>query len=142
MPKHNGMPNPASSPQPYVLPHATPWSLRAWPPLLWQAGASVPVRFHHLNTLVMIDDRSTGPAAGQTVWAASAERGDAGVAWDWIQITRGVVAMADPLAVVTNLRLVGRAGEALAPMEVACFLNELVRGLPWQEEVRRALREH
>ena len=35
------------------------------------------------------------------------------MAWDWIQIARGVVAMADPMAVVTNLRLVGSEGEVL-----------------------------
>jgi hypothetical protein len=49
------------------------------------------------------------------------------MAWDWMQIARGVVAMADPMAVVTNLRLVGTEGEVLTAHEAACFLNELVR---------------
>jgi hypothetical protein len=133
------MRNPAAFSQPPALPPATPWSLRAWPPLLWQAGEPVPVRFHHLDTRVTLHGDMPGPAAGQTVWAASADVGEAGMAWDWIQIARGVVAMADPMAVVTNLRLVGSEGEVLTAHEAACFLNELVRALPWQQEVQRAL---
>ena len=80
-----------------------------------------------------------GPPAGQTIWAARAGEGEAGMAWDWIQITRGVVAIADPMSLVTNLRLLGDAGEVLTAHEAALFLNELVRALPWQSEVRRAL---
>ncbi len=61
------------------------------------------------------------------------------MAWDWIQITRGVVAIADPMSLVTNLRLIGDEGEVLTAHQSACFLNELVRALPWQREVQRAL---
>lgn len=78
--------------------------------------------------------------AGQTVWGGSADDGEAGVAWDWVQISRGVVAMADPMSVVSNLRLLGDQGEVLTAMESVRYLNELVRVLPWQTEVERALR--
>lgn len=81
-----------------------------------------------------------GPTAGQTVWAAHADEGEAGMAWDWVQIASGVVAIADPMSVVTNVRLIGDEGEVLTAMQAARFLNELVRALPWQEEVQRALR--
>jgi len=80
------------------------------------------------------------PPAGQTVWAAHADDGDAGMAWDWVQIARGVVAIADPMSVVTNLRIVSGAGEVLTATESALFLNQLVHALPWQTEVQRALR--
>ncbi len=137
MPKDTNMRHTETSPPLPALPVATPWSLRAWPTLLWQAGGPVPARFQHLGTRVTLCTDAPGPAAGQTVWAASAETGEAGMAWDWIQITRGVVAMADPMSVVTNLRLVGAEGEVLTAQQAACFLNELVRGLPWQREVQR-----
>lgn len=78
--------------------------------------------------------------AGQTVWGGNAIDGEAGVAWDWVQISRGVVAMADPMSVVSNLRLIGEHGEVLTALESVCYLNELVRQLPWQSEVDRALR--
>jgi len=117
----------------------TPWSLRAWPPLLWQARGPAPVQFHHLGTRITFSGHPQGPPAGQTIWAGSAADGDAGMAWDWVLITRGVVAMADPMSVVTNLRLVGEQGEVLTTQQSARFLNEIVRALPWQSEVRRAL---
>lgn len=76
---------------------------------------------------------------GQTIWAWHGDEGDVGLAWDWVQLTRGVVAMADPMAVVTNLRLVGEEGEALTAFESARHINCIVHGLPWQHEVERAL---
>ncbi len=61
------------------------------------------------------------------------------MAWDWIQIARGVVAIADPMSLVTNLRLIGDGGEVWTAQQSALFLNRLVRALPWQLEVQRAL---
>jgi hypothetical protein len=106
---------------------------------LLQAGEPPDVRFSHVCTRITPCTDIPGPVAGQTVWAASAAEGAAGMAWDWVQIARGVVAMADPMLVITNLRLLGSAGEVLTAHESACFLNELVSALPWQREVQRAL---
>lgn len=130
-----------TAPTPHEKPAAlvTPWSLRAWPPLLWQAGEPTRVRFHHLGTRVTFSGDPLGPPAGQTIWAGSAADGEAGMAWDWVLITRGVVAMADPMSVITNLRLVGEQGDVLTAQQSARFLNEIVRALPWQSEVQRAL---
>ena len=98
-----------------------------------------PVRFHHLGTRIVLGGDTPGTAAGQTVWAAHDVAGEAGMAWDWVQIARGVVAIADPMSVVTNVRLIGEEGEVLTALQAARFLNELVRTLPWQLEVQRAL---
>jgi hypothetical protein len=118
----------------------TPWALRAWPPILWQAGNRAPARFQHIGTRIAISGDPLYPPAGQTVWAAHADDGEAGMAWDWVQIANGVVAISDPMSVVTNLRFVGGEGEVLTAYESALFLNEIVRTLPWQSEVQRALR--
>lgn len=83
-------------------------------------------------------DRSVR-SVGQTLWATVSDEGEAGVAWDWVQLGRGIVAMADPMAVVTNLRLVGPEGEVLTAFESAKHLNEIVHTLPWQSEVERAI---
>lgn len=61
------------------------------------------------------------------------------MAWDWIQLSAGVVAMADPLSVVTNLRLVNPDGDVLSQLESLRCLNEVVHALPWQDEVERVL---
>ncbi len=129
---------------PPLSPAVTPWVLRAWPPVLWQPSALAPVRFHHVGTQVTAAGDPFFPPAGQTVWAASGDTGEAGMAWDWVEIAQGVVAIADPMSVVTNLRIVGGAGEVLTAYEAALYLNELVRTLPWQNEVQRALqrRDH
>jgi hypothetical protein len=107
---------------------------------LWQAGEPPRRRFQHLGTSISPTGDAQGPAAGQTVWAAHDDDGEAGMAWDWVQIAHGVVAMADPMSLVTNLRLVGDQGEVLTTHESARYLNEFVRLLPWQHEVQIALR--
>ena len=125
---------------PPLPPVVTPWALRAWPPLLWQAQGPAQVQFQHVGTRITFMGDPGCPPAGQTVWAAHAADGDAGMAWDWVQIARGVVAIADPMSVVTNLRIVSGAGEVLTATESALFLNQWVHALPWQNEVQRALR--
>jgi hypothetical protein len=114
-----------------------PWTVRAWPPLLWQASCTSQLHFVHLGTRV-VRAESRAPA-GQTFWIGPAEAGEAGMAWDWVQLDGGVVAMADPMAVVSNLRLIDAAGHVLTSWQAALHLNSLVHGLPWQDEVCRLL---
>lgn len=133
------MPRRASQPTASARAGITAWSLRAWPPLLWQAADSHGVHFHHLDTRIATLGEQAFATAGQTVWAGHAAQGEAGMAWDWVQIARGVVAIADPMSVVTNVRLVGAEGQVLTALEAALVLNELVRALPWQQQVQRAL---
>lgn len=129
--------NVAKHAEPQAL--AAPWTLRSWPPLLWQAGCTGRLRLAHLSTRVLHPGDGHGPGCGQTLWGGPIDEGEAGLAWDWVQLSRGVVAMADPMCVITNLRLLGPAGEVLTAFETARHLNELVCALPWQTEVRRAL---
>ena len=116
------------------------WTVRAWPPLLWQAGESAP-QFNHLDTQVFNTGGDGAPSSGQTIWVGPLADGEVGVAWDWVQLAQGVVAMADPMCVVTNLRLIGAQGEVLTSWEAARHLSQIVYGLPWQGEVQRALRK-
>ena len=116
-----------------------PWTVRAWPPLLWQVDKLQPLLLRHLGTRVTNPGDQVSRTSGQTIWAASAADGQAGMAWDWIQLSVGVVAMADPLSVVTNLRLVNPDGDALSPLESLRCLNEVVHTLAWQDEVERVL---
>jgi hypothetical protein len=116
------------------------WSLRGWPPVLWPAGHSSALHLRHLGTRITILDERLRRTAGQTIWAARSAEGEAGVAWDWVQMPRGLVAMVDPMCVVTNIRIIGDEGEVLTAFEAARVLNEIVYTLPWQDEVQRALR--
>ena len=116
-----------------------PWSLRAWPPILWQARERAAADFHHLGTSVMSGSAGGTRVAGQTIWAGTICGCEAGMAWDWVEIAQGIVAMADPMSVITNLRIVGDEGEVLTAAQAARFLNVIVHALPWQDEVERAL---
>jgi hypothetical protein len=127
--------------QQQTSPACPPWALRAWPPLLWQADRKNQLRLRHLSTRVTNPGDQVMRTAGQTVWAAQSADGEAGMAWDWVQLSRGIVAMADPMAVITNLRLIGPEGEMLSALESAVHLNAIVHALPWQGEVERALSE-
>ncbi|MEP7300865.1 MAG: hypothetical protein ABI699_04995 [Caldimonas sp.] len=93
----------------------------------------------HLSTSVLSFGDDESPCTGQTLWGDASARQSAGVAWDWVEVQTGVVAMADPFGLVTNLKLLDDRGEALTHVEVAVQLNQLVHALPWQSEVRRAL---
>ena len=69
--------------------------------------------------------------AGQTIWAGQVAGGEAGMAWDWVEISSGIVAMADPMSVLTNLRIIGDEGEVLTAQAAARFLTGIVHALPW-----------
>ncbi|MBE7419738.1 MAG: DUF4902 domain-containing protein [Ideonella sp.] len=123
-------------PQSHACP---PWTVRAWPSLLWQVEKLQPLQLRHLGTRVTNPGDQISRTSGQTIWAASLGDHQAGMAWDWIQLSRGVVAMADPLSVVTNLRLINPDGDVLTPLESLRCLNEVVHTLDWQDEVERVL---
>jgi len=116
------------------------WSVYAWPPVLWQADRATELHFLHLGTRVLNAGHKMFPSSGQTLWAMPSADGEAGMAWDWVLLSQGVVAMADPLSVITNLRLVGPEGEVLTAWQAARHLNEIVHSLAWQCEVQRALK--
>ena len=117
----------------------TSWTIRAWPPLLWQADGAAHLHFNHVETQVFPASDEEAPVSGQTVWRTTAPDGEAGVAWDWVMLSRDVIAMADPMCVVTNLRLLGDKGEVLTSWEAARHLSRIVYGLPWQGEVQSAV---
>jgi len=58
---------------------------------------------------------------------------------DWVEVQDGVVALADPFGLVTNLQLTDAEGHPLPSMQATIHLNEIVHTLPWQSEVQRAL---
>ena len=116
-----------------------PWMVSAWPTVLWQADAAPDLHFVHLGTRVQTGGDGDNACIGQTLWGEASASHSAGVAWDWVQIQQGVVAMADPFGLVTNLKLIDAQGEALEPYQLAVHLNEIVHALPWQHEVCRAL---
>ncbi len=117
-----------------------PWSLYLWPTVFWQANRPQTCRFVHVGTRVMRGS-PRDPLCGQTLWCESSPQPEAGLLWDWVEINEGIVAMADPMGVLTNLRLVSDEGAVMTSNEAALHLNGLIHQLPWQDEVWRSLRQ-
>lgn len=115
-----------------------PWTLYSWPAVFWQANSPRRLRWVHWGTRVTSKGSRSRLSRGHTIWSGAA--GGAGIAWDWVEITRGVVAMEDPMCVVTNVRLLDRDGLVLPSVEAALHFNQFVRRIPWQEEVQRLLK--
>ncbi len=118
------------------------WIVYAWPRVLCETQHVPSLQLAHLSTQVLVAGDAENPAMGQTLWQGAEGCAIAGVAWDWVSLPPGLVAMVDPMALITNLQFVNRAGEVLAPLESARQLNEIVHALPWQYEVQRVLGLH
>ena len=117
------------------------WMVCAWPTRLWQASRAPQLQLSHLGTHVLSFGDDDCLCSGQTLWGDACEEPSAGVAWDWVRLQPGVVAMLDPLGLVTNLKLLDEQGEALSQVQAAVQLQQLVHALPWQSEVQRALHQ-
>jgi hypothetical protein len=63
-----------------------------------------------------------------------------GIAWDWIEALDGVFAMADPMAVISNIGFVDQSGASIPEFVAAVHLNRITHELPWQAEVANATR--
>ena len=120
-------------PTPVVVPFS-------WPTVFWRTNSSRRPSFKHLATRVTTCRILGEPCSGHTIWRGLSQEGDAGLAWEWIEIASGVVAMVDPMSVSTNMRLVNDHGDVLPATEAALHFNQFVRRLPWQEEIRRLLK--
>lgn len=117
-------------------------ALCSWPTVFWRASSHRKPRFRHLATRVTSFPGASGHCYGQTVWGRFCGNGDAGLAWDWIEIGKGVVAMVDPMRVATNMQLINVDGCPLTAVDAALHINQFVRRLPWQDEVRRLLQTY
>jgi hypothetical protein len=117
------------------------WTLGTWPGVLWQPDLDPWPHFVHLATHIAPRIAPDWPRTGQTVWGGRAGDSSAGLSWDWIEIDEGIVAIADPMSMTTNLRLLGPDGAVLTTYATAPYLNRLVHALAWQPEVLRSIAE-
>jgi hypothetical protein len=116
------------------------WIVCAWAPVLLQASSAPQLHLVHLGTRVLTLGDEDHPCCGQTLWCDESDQCATGVAWDWVELRAGVVAMSDPMGVITNMRLLDENGSVMNQTQVAMRLHPLVHALPWQTEVSRVLR--
>ncbi len=72
------------------------------------------------------------PRRGQAVWAADHQGLPLGLAWEWAQVRGDVVALSDPMNVLSNVRLVSAEGTPIGESERMVHLNSAIHQLDWQ----------
>jgi len=76
-----------------------------------------------------------GPRQGQALWAATHQGQPLGLAWDWAEVRKDVIALCDPMNVLSNVRLVDEEGALLGSAERVLHLNSAIHELEWQAHV-------
>ena len=111
--------------------------IKSWATLEWYLppqSDQLP-SFKHVGAQVRDDGSSLGFRAGDTVWVAQDEQWQAGLAWEWVEVKPGVVMLADPNSIVTNLQFVDAEDQHVYGLAKTIAINRLVHGLPWQQSV-------
>lgn len=117
------------------------WTILAMPSVLWRTPWRG-LHFEHVQTTIC---GQPGSLKGDTVWAAAS--GSIAIGWEWVQVVRNVVALADPMSITSNLIPVeGKDDRALPECRRLVLLNNLVHAAPWQavvcERMRNTARRH
>jgi hypothetical protein len=107
-------------------------------PVAALSSAAQDVRHAHTSlTRARTGGRAVG---GLTRWERCYADVSAWVEWDWVEVSEGTVAQADPLNVRSNVLLLDDHGRPLLSSRRRATLATLVYLLPWQGPVLDKLR--
>ena len=117
------------------------WMIKSWPIIDWFPPSPEDEwpSFHHMSTQVRQERRGTEPCVGSTVWVGFIDGVYAGLAWEWVELRSGVVMLADPNSIITNVQVVGADRQATDPLDAIVNLNVILHRLPWQDSVGEVL---
>ena len=76
---------------------------------------------------------------GETTWAMTSTLGTMTILFEWAEVTRGVLALANPMGIVSNVRLMTDEGDLLTRSQTLLELNFTVHELDWQVVVASKL---
>lgn len=116
------------------------WALLSWPPVVWKAPWKA-LKLRHLETSLDAAQADESHIRGQAVWVCESNAGLAGVAWEWIQIRGGIIALTDPMALVSNLYVVDHCSEQVTHQRRTLLLHSQLLNVDWQGEVRKLVRQ-
>lgn len=108
----------------------------------WPVGAlsSAAQDVRHARTQVHRQRGGECRLSGSTRWERCYADVCAWVEWDWVEISEGTIAQADPLNVRSNVLLLNERGRPLLSSRRRATLATLVYLLPWQGPVLDTLR--
>jgi len=117
------------------------WMIKSWPIIDWflpPATRQWPT-FLHMSTRVTADRLGTQPVAGNSVWVGNVGSAHVGLAWEWVELRPGVLLLADPNSVITNVRFVDKRGRTLDALKSLVCVNRILHELPWQQSAVEVL---
>lgn len=94
----------------------------------------------HARTQIRRQRGNARSIGGTTRWERPYADASAWVEWDWVEISAGTVAQADPLNVRSNVLLLDERGRPVLSSRRRAALATLVYLLPWQGPVLDTLR--
>jgi hypothetical protein len=113
------------------------WMVMAWPRVDHKVSAELLglPGFKHMETALRQDPDESGRRVGESVWL-SVQRGKrvTGVAWEWVEVAPGLVALSDLNSVVSNARWVSELGTEFDELTSVVVLNLVLHALPWQQQ--------
>lgn len=114
------------------------WQVMTWDtvPMDMSELEQTITRMQHLGTSVRLDADDSEKRCGQALWGAEVKGHRIGIAWDWAEVVRDVVAMVDPMKILSNITLVADDGTTLDPRHQIVALNNAVHELHWQAQIR------
>ena len=113
------------------------WMIKSWPIIDWfppQPDEGWP-SFLHMSTHVHQERRGTETCVGSTVWVGAIHGAYAGLAWEWVELRPGVLMLADPNSIITNLQVMDAGRLPKNPLDATVSLNTVLHRLPWQKKV-------
>lgn len=117
-----------------------PWLIASWPTVHYAVSQrELMIRRLHCVSATLHHAGSGQGRSGQVMWACQTPLGDAALAWDWFDLRPQVVALADPMHVLSNVCFVDEHGVELTTKANLLELNNLVASLRWQDQVEPAL---
>jgi hypothetical protein len=72
---------------------------------------------------------------GSVLWAASVQEAEVWLSWAWHEVKRNVIAMDNPLAVMSNVAIIDAAGAEISQENRILHLHAALYRLPWQSAV-------
>jgi len=117
--------------------------IKSWPTVLWylpQEQAQFPV-FRLVGFQLRDTFTADGKRFGETVWVTDGLGAPAGLAWEWAEERPGVLLLADPNTMVSNIRFVCPQGQQESALRALISMNRLAHHLNWQRAVCDALQD-
>jgi hypothetical protein len=112
------------------------WTTVDW---CWSESADSKLDFHHATTRIHSHGPSGSHRSGETIWILHHSATPIGLAWDWHEVLDGIVMLADPNSVVSNLRSMDKDQSVLSTLAAAIAHNRLIHAIPWQGQVQQLL---